>query len=126
MKTPIVTMLALVSVFFYKKEYEDATQFTATGYWKGSSNASAGINILNRADGTSRVYFLAGNLDTATAVKKLDGRYTVNNDVFRSHYADSAAIDFIDVQTSHTASNSMDGIFFLNTSRAFTFQAIKE
>src|SRR5678816_1485978 len=84
--TLVVSMGMLLLLTACKKETVSAGNFSPFGYWKGYWYAY-NTAILNRVNGTSRVYILIPNGDdTASAVYKIEGKFSVNGSVFRSDY----------------------------------------
>jgi len=126
----LVIIAALNFLVSCKKEKDIApASFSATGYWVGNFGIFDVIGILNRPDGTSRLYSLTGNLDTTRAGIKFDGTYTVRGDVFSSNYFSEGGQ--IHLETSHTTFNSMTGVLILsnpsqNIGNAYTFLVVKQ
>jgi hypothetical protein len=80
---------ALLAVLFSCNKNNTSPSFSskdAIGFWRGSISTGAVVAIANRADGGSSFYAFLLNLDTATAVQKFYGRYTVNNGVYHADY----------------------------------------
>lgn len=79
-----ITCFVILTAVACKKEKAD-TKFTAEGYWTGklyTYNAA----ILNRSNGTSRLYSGILGEDTAGAQDKLDGKYISTGDSFVAAY----------------------------------------
>jgi hypothetical protein len=107
----------LTLCFSCQKEATPGPGFSAPGYWVGSFFSGATMAILNRTDGSGRVYLLTtGSVDTSAQIVKLDGTYNVQNNIFIANYIDTSGTIYINVQSSRTSSNSMEGVFFLNSS----------
>jgi hypothetical protein len=132
---PFVMLVSgMILCFSCQKNSNPLPAFSAPGYWMGSFFAGATIAILNRPDGTGRVYLLTIlGQDTATPGVKLDGTFNVKGDIFAANYIDTSGAVSINLQSSHTSSNSMDGVFFLNSSttasnsiESFNFQLVKQ
>jgi hypothetical protein len=117
-----------------QKDSNPPPAFSAPGFWMGSFFSGATLAILNGPNGTGRAYLLTiAGADTATANIKLDGTYNVQGDIFKANYIDTAGTVSLNLQSSHTSSNSMDGVFFLNNSttggnsiESFNFQLVKQ
>src|SRR5436190_24285063 len=93
-KTPAVVILVMSLFFSCKNNRDTAPSFFATGYWRGHLSMGSNIGIINRPDGTSRLY-LSTNFDTTTALHKYDGTYTIRKDTFRFQpYSDTDGTDF--------------------------------
>src|SRR5262249_47096389 len=82
--------------------------FSAVGYWTGTTSP-INIGILNRENGTSRLYLLA-TADTTSAAFKYDGVYTVNGGdfSFRS-YSNEDGSDLL-MKTVYGRKGSMSGV----------------
>ena len=120
--------------FSCQKNSNQTPAFSAPGYWAGSFFSGATIAILNRSDGTSRVYLLTTlGVDTSSGGVKLDGTFSVQGNIFSANYIDSVGLTYINVQSERTSSNSIDGVFFLNSSttasntiETFNFELVKQ
>jgi hypothetical protein len=90
------------------REKDRPAAFSATGFWEENS-AFGSIGILNRPDGTSRLY-LMDQSDTSAAMRKYDGVYSVHGDTYRFQtLANREGID-ICLETSRNASGKMTGV----------------
>jgi len=95
-------------LFSCSREKNEAPAFSATGFWKENSLFGS-IGILNRPDGTSRLY-LMDKLDTASAIRKYDGVYSVHGNTYRFRtMANREGID-ISLETSRNPSGNMTGM----------------
>jgi hypothetical protein len=105
-----------VLVFFIscqKEKVAPPSAFSAVGFWSGSfAGGPLVIDILNRPDGTARIY-LRVTTDTALAANRFDGTFTVTGDDYRAQAHDSNLI--MKVQTLHTTTTSMEGIVLMTT-----------
>jgi hypothetical protein len=103
-----IVVLALITGFVScKKNVNNNPSFSAIGYWTGNSSPIR-IGILNRMDGTSRLYILTGS-DTSDSRFKYEGFYTVKGDIFcfRSFPGNDGNEFFM--RTIHNSSGSMSG-----------------
>jgi len=124
-----IVMLSLLFLFSCKKDKDTAPPFSATGYWRGYIVPNQLFGILNRADGSSRVYVLTGIGDTAAANTRHDGHYTVSGDFFRFEHSGSDG--YVYLETSRTTSYSMTGVYTqiggnANIANGFPFEVIKQ
>ena len=82
--------------------------FSATGFWEENSLFGS-VGILNRADGTGRLYMM-NESDTAKALHKYDGVYAVHGNTYRFQtLANREGID-ICLESSRDASGKMSGV----------------
>lgn len=86
---PLTSLFAVILIsvvlFSCKKETtEQVTAFNPVGYWRGNA-AQHHTAILNKSDGTSRIYFRIFGVDTAGATIG-DGTYTVTGNSFKATY----------------------------------------
>jgi hypothetical protein len=128
-KTSLIAITSLLFLAACQKDSDKTPVLSAIGFWKGVGFAGSPIAILNKVDGTTRLYTdLPGTLDTATA-GKLDGTFTFMGNVFRSHVVDTLGT-VVDIQSSRIGENYMDGIFFVTGGqgpfRGITFEVIKQ
>lgn len=77
----LISVMVLISC---KKETTTAPVVNPVGYWKGNA-AHYHTAILNKADGTSRIYFKIFGTDTASATIG-DGSYAITGNRFRASY----------------------------------------
>ena len=90
------------------REKNQPPSFSATGFWEENSLFGS-IGILNRPDGTSRLY-LMDQSDTAKAMRKYDGVYAVHGNTYRFQtLANREGID-ICLETSRNPSGKMSGV----------------
>jgi hypothetical protein len=112
---PSFLVLTILFLFSCKKnnDRDPISPFSAPGFWTGSLSAGVGIGIINREDGTTRLYILVSNADTATAPIKHDGTYTVSGGVYKAEYqnGDVNSHNTINLETSRTTAYSMTGVF---------------
>jgi hypothetical protein len=85
----ILFVIAALTFIACKKETKKPS-FSPVGYWKGNAYI-VHVAILNRPNGTSRFYYQIPG-DTANSVMKLDGTYSVAEDMFKSSYEDNGVI----------------------------------
>src|SRR5580765_237805 len=108
----VILVPGLTLCFSCKKNSNPGPVFSAPGYWTGSFFSGATLGVLNRADGTGRVYLLTtGSADTSAQNIKLDGTYSVQRDIFAANYIDTSGTVYINLQSSRNSSNSIDGVF---------------
>jgi hypothetical protein len=105
-----ILFICLCSSFIFScsREKNESPAFSATGFWKENSIFGS-VGILNRPDGTSRLY-LMDKSDTATALRKYDGVYTVHGETY--HFRTMANREGIDIslETSRNPSGYMTGM----------------
>jgi hypothetical protein len=90
------------------REKDQPPAFSATGFWEENSLFGS-IGILNRPDGTSRLY-LMDQSDTTAAMRKYDGVYSVHGNTYRFQtLANREGID-INLETSRNAAGNMTGV----------------
>lgn len=107
-KNLIALSMLLITFTSCKKEEDGIPSFSAVGYWTGTTSPIS-IGILNRENGTSRLYVLT-DADTTTAAFKCDGIYKVNGDDFSfQSYPNDDGADFL-MKTVHGRSGSMSGV----------------
>ena len=113
-KDIIVVTTFLLPLFSCKKNMNTAPSFSAEGYWTGHSSP-INIGILNRRNGTSRLYLLSDS-DTASVSSKYDGTYSVDGNVFR--FKSDAHIDTVNLfmKTTYSSSGSMSGVLTIRSS----------
>ncbi len=95
-------------LFSCNRGKNEAPAFSATGFWTENSLFGS-IGVLNRPDGTSRLY-LMNNSDTASALRKYDGVYTVHGNTY--HFKTMANREGMDIslETSRNPSGNMSGM----------------
>lgn len=126
-----IVIPALLFFFACTKNVDVPPTFSPVGYWEGPLFSGIIVGILNRPDGSSRVYLVQGG-DTTSTFTSMEGRYSVREDIFQANYVDSAGVNYINIETARTTARSMNGELFLhmsnvnqNTSTAFSFEVIK-
>lgn len=91
----LVFMAGLVSC---KKE-TDELHFNPVGYWEGNAYLYRTV-MLNKADGTSSIYFRVYNSDTTAAAIKGYGTYTIAGNRLKTSYTlNNVQTLYIDVKT---------------------------
>lgn len=114
-------LLILFSGFACKKE---TSSFSAAGYWRGTLQ-NVRTDILNREDGSSRLYAHIRSSDTSDPALKYEGKYTVTGEVFRAVY--SQAGDTFSLVSTRTTPNTITGIVTLHTAGVATvFEFVKD
>ena len=104
----IPLMLWAPLLFACNRQKNQPPAFSATGFWEEYSLFGS-IGILNRPDGTSRLY-LMDRSDTSAAMRKYDGVYSVHGNTYRFQtLANREGID-ICLETSRNASGKMAGV----------------
>jgi hypothetical protein len=125
----LAVMLAALILFSCKKDKDDAPGFSATGYWRGYFSLGSGtssIGILNRENGTCRLYGMIGSIDTATASEKVNGTYTMTGNFYRGIFPYSPPGDTIFFETTNILSYSMSGVVTLGSTGSTYFQIVKQ
>jgi hypothetical protein len=82
MKQLTFAVLVILTAISCKKE---KPQYSATGYWTGYLYI-AHAAILNRPDGSCRLYHSMNMGDTTKGGAKDEGHYTVANNVYRAEF----------------------------------------
>lgn len=80
----ITALFLLLLVVSACKKQTTEPAFNPNGFWRGNADIIH-IGILNRPDGTSRLYFRIFGLDTAGATIGT-GTYTLADDTFKAEY----------------------------------------
>jgi hypothetical protein len=138
--TIFIALIASITLFSCNKnnDREPIPGFSAEGFWRGSLSSGTGIAVLNRDNGTSRLYILTTSSDTATAFVKHDGEYGSNHGTqgyFHSEYLthDGASIDHFIVETTRASGSSMLGVVThtavsdtLQMQSSYSFQLTKQ
>lgn len=99
--------------------------FNAIGYWKGTAYLYT-TAILNKSDGTSRLYVRTVSNDTARADIKLNGTFTSNEDGMKAIYYYSDSTDNIMLETYTASQTNITGLLALTTGEAVTFDLRKQ
>jgi hypothetical protein len=109
----VVSVMLTLLISCQKEKVTPPSVFSAVGFWSGAfASGPLIIDILNRPDGTTRIY-LRVTTDTALAANRFDGAFTVTGDDYRAQAHDSNLI--MKVQTLHTTTTSMEGIVLMTT-----------
>lgn len=126
----IITAAVTLLISCQKENVASRSAFSAVGFWSGAlSTGPTILDILNKPDGTVRVY-LREVIDTTEATFKLDGTYTVTGDDYEAQVQDST--NFMKLQTTHTTTTSMGGVLFFklttgdNFLTSFPFEVAKQ
>lgn len=125
MKQSLVAILcaAITGMAGCKKE-SNSIKFNPEGYWRGSAYLYH-TAILNKSNGTSHLYLRFSNTDTASAVIKGEGKYTVNGKYFRAAYGVNQK-DSIVVESYNASSPNLKGSLILATGEIVSFDFIKQ
>lgn len=100
------------------------SKFAAAGYWRGYV-LNLNSAILNREDGSSRIYLQIPGADTANAVIAWDRHFTVPGGLFKATYLKGTDTIFVDTTTA--TPNSMSGALILyNSGAAYVFDLRKQ
>ena len=124
MKRVKIYAAVIISMMFFfscKKDKYVKPPFSAVGYWNGATNGGTGFAILNRADGSCRIYQLVNGTDTAHAILKLDGIYHVEDDDYTAHCENSEVA--AELLTLYTTENSIRGSITMTMNQS-VFDAI--
>ena len=109
----IVTAMIVFFISCQKEKVAPPAAFSAVGFWSGSfAGGPLVIDILNRPNGTARVY-LRVTTDTASSANKLDGTFTVTSDNYEAHTRDATFT--MKIQSLHTTATSIEGIVLMTT-----------
>lgn len=106
-----VFVSAIVLFSCSKKDQHADIAFTPVGYWKGTIMDDINVAILNRPDGSSRLYIMVD--DTATALDKYEGFYVNSASLFRASYQLPLLnfTDKLDLVSTHTGEKVITGTF---------------
>ena len=126
--------LSVVTLLGCKKDAPAPAAFDAKGFWSGALEQGLILSVLNRADGSSRIYLsINAGGDSASAYYKLDGLYGVKASEYRANYVDSLGTTKMRVQTDETSTNGMHGVLFFSfpnpteiTNAAFQFTMVRQ
>src|SRR5688572_13768645 len=92
----VICLIAAIAIACKK----ETAGFRAEGFWRGNAYLYHAA-ILNRSNGTSRLYFVIPGTDTARAGSKVEGTHTVNNGKFVAMFAE--ATDTLYVESTSTS-----------------------
>jgi hypothetical protein len=118
-KTIVMIVPALLFLSSCQKDKDKnnnaSLPFSPAGYWVGTMNPGS-IEILNRPDGSSRLYLLVNNHDTASTSSKFDGTYSAGSNSF--YFQSSTRTDgtTVHMQTTQATPTFMSGVFILKFS----------
>jgi hypothetical protein len=96
MKQAAVALLAGIVLLSCKKENDQ--KVSATGYWDGNIYITH-ATVLNRPDGTCRIYHDIQLEDTAGVDAKYEGTYEVQGNSYRAEfYANGELVEFVEAE----------------------------
>ena len=93
-------LLVIISCLITACKKEPVNKFEPVGYWTGSISFYHAA-LVNRADGSFRLYTEMPAGDTAAAVIKFDGKYVRSNEYYKGKYVVGADTGYLNsVETS--------------------------
>lgn len=105
----VAACMVIISATACKKE-NDPPPFSPVGYWKGNLYLY-NIAVLNRPDGTTRLYMGVSGQDTSlTIIGKYESEYTMDRNIFKSRFA-------TDVDTFYFEGNNISQAFISGVAR---------
>jgi hypothetical protein len=81
--------------------------FKAEGFWRGNAYLYHAA-ILNRTNGTSRLYFVIPGTDTSKAGSKVEGTYTMSQGKFTAIFLEAS--DTLIVESTSTSATTLSGL----------------
>lgn len=123
----IICTLAVLMQPACTKEKEDGPKFLAPGYWRGNAFIYH-TAILNRSNGTSRLYYVIQGYDTTLSLLTKEGVYSVNNGVFKAAYPYGGGTDdSIFIESTTVSPSDMSGLLISSlTGEAAEFKLRKQ
>jgi hypothetical protein len=106
MKSAMAICFLAVIIISCKKENETPA-FKPEGFWRGNAYLYHAA-ILNRQNGTSRLYFVIPGTDTAKSLTKLEGTYSMNQGKFLAVFHDPA--DTLFIESTSTSATVLSGL----------------
>ena len=108
----LTVCLALLSTIALscKKEKEEATAFNAVGYSRGNAYNLLQTAVLNKPDGSARIYFRIMGTDSAKAVIG-NGRYTIANNTYNA-FGITNTNDTLFLDLYNLSGNTMSGALY--------------
>jgi hypothetical protein len=120
--TLIITVIGLLSATSCKKENE-APAFSPKGLWQGNAylyNAA----VVNKDNGSTRLYMQIPGFDTARAVEKRDGTYISGGDKYRATFI--SATDTFYLEALEVSPVSMRGLIVTSTGANIPYEFRKQ
>lgn len=93
---------------------EPGTTYNAVGYWRGQAWELFHIAVLNRDNGTARLYVKIPGMDTASALGKFDGIYLKSG----SEYLFADTISNYYLECNFVSQTLMEGHMYTNIGEA--------
>jgi hypothetical protein len=106
--------LAVAAVLFITacKKENDTPAFKPQGFWRGNAYLYHAA-ILNRPNGTSRLYFVIPGTDTSKAQTKLEGTHSMNQGKFLAVFNDVS--DTLLFESTTTSPTLLSGLILSTT-----------
>jgi hypothetical protein len=105
-----ITGLAAVLSLTACEQKDEDYQMSPAGYWRGHADGFT-TAILNRENGSSRLYFKIPGTDTAKSTVKIEGIYKHTDDAFEGKYP--SADDTVTLQCTFISQQEMFGFMTL-------------
>jgi hypothetical protein len=106
----IATIFLLTTIAIACKKETPA--FKPEGFWRGNAYLYHAA-ILNRPNGTSRLYFVIPGTDTAKAGSRLEGSHSMNKGKFTAIFYEAS--DTLIVESTSTSANVLSGLVISTT-----------
>lgn len=110
-----IAIAAIIFITACKKENDTpppAPEFKPQGFWRGNAYLYHAA-ILNRPNGTSKLYFIIPGTDTSKAQTKVEGTYTMNQGKFLAVF--NEASDTLLVESTGTSATVLSGLIISTT-----------
>ena len=91
---------------------KDTPAFKPEGFWRGNAYLYHAA-ILNRQNGTSRLYFVIPGTDTSKAGTKIDGTHTMNQGKFIATFND--VTDTLTLESTGVSASTLSGLIISST-----------
>ncbi|MGB4845808.1 MAG: hypothetical protein WBP16_15190 [Ferruginibacter sp.] len=116
----LITICTAVLLITACKKETTEPEINPAGYWKGYA-FTFHTAILNKDNGTSRLYLRIVGTDTANASAIRDGNFTISGGEFKGTYYDGADTAY-SIEADFASHNTLTGIMiFSSTGEAIPF-----
>ena len=110
-----IAIAAIIFITACKKENDTpppAPEFKPQGFWRGNAYLYHAA-ILNRANGTSKLYFIIPGNDTSNAQTQLEGTHSMSQGKFLAVFPD--VTDTLLVESTGTSATVLSGLIISST-----------
>jgi hypothetical protein len=104
----LICMIAAIAIACKK----ETPGFRPEGFWRGNAYLYHAA-ILNRQNGTSRLYFVIPGTDTSKAGSKVEGTYTMSQGKFTAIFLEAS--DTLIVESTSTSATTLSGLVISTT-----------